>query len=405
MLDFALENGIIDEAYIQAQMEDMKRKELLAKHPYKVWEGKDGKWYTYIFDKDRGRRVLKKRSSRKTMEDFLVGLMKEEEYNPTIRDVFEEWNDRRRDLKKICGSTYMRYMRDFDRFYKDFGENKIKSVTPEEFIDFLEEQVPKYDLSAKAFSNLKTITRGMLKRAKRRKLIDWNVEDVMYNLDVSERDFRKVIKEDYEEVFSDDEMNLIVNYLKNHKDTLNLGILLMFATGMRVGELMALKPSDIIDWNAVQIRRTETCQMGEDGKYERTVKDYPKTEAGVRTIVIPDKFAWVTKAVKYNNPFGEYLFEFNGQRMAVRTMEKRLKKICDELGIYPKSPHKIRKTYGSILLDNHVDKRTILDQMGHTSLLTTEKSYHRNRKKIDKKLSILNDLPEFRTSDYLRAKR
>ena len=42
LLKYAVENGIIDLLYVQEQIEMNKRKELLGKHPYKIWEGKDG---------------------------------------------------------------------------------------------------------------------------------------------------------------------------------------------------------------------------------------------------------------------------------------------------------------------------------------------------------------------------
>lgn len=52
-------------------------------------------------------------------------------------------------------------------------------------------------------------------------------------------------KNDEEEVYSEEEIPLIKDYLLQ-KDTLRyLGVLLVFVTGMRVGELSALKPEDI----------------------------------------------------------------------------------------------------------------------------------------------------------------
>lgn len=32
-----------------------KREEYLIKHPYEIWEGKDGKWHTYLPDAKKGR--------------------------------------------------------------------------------------------------------------------------------------------------------------------------------------------------------------------------------------------------------------------------------------------------------------------------------------------------------------
>ena len=49
-LRFIIDNGMKDIGDVQNSMETMKREELLKKHPYKTWQGKDGKWYTYLPD-------------------------------------------------------------------------------------------------------------------------------------------------------------------------------------------------------------------------------------------------------------------------------------------------------------------------------------------------------------------
>ena len=55
LLKYAVENGMIDTALVQEKIEMQKREELLNKHPYKIYQGKDGKWYTYLPDKKNGR--------------------------------------------------------------------------------------------------------------------------------------------------------------------------------------------------------------------------------------------------------------------------------------------------------------------------------------------------------------
>ena len=53
---------------------------------------------------------------------------------------------------------------------------------------------------------------------------------------------------------------------------------------------------------------------------------------------------------------------------------------CDAVGIPRRSPHKIRKTYASILLDNNVAPKLIIETMGHTDISTTNGSYARRKK-------------------------
>lgn len=393
ILRFIINNGMVNISDVQNSIEAMKREEVLKKHPYKIWEGKDGKWYTYLPDGEG--RKLKKRTTQKAIENEVIQYLKSEIVNPTIEEVFHEWNDRRLELKKISQSSHLRFKQIFNRHYKEFGKKKIKNVTSQDIEEFLEEQIAQYELSAKAFSNLKTITKGLLKRAKKRNLIDMNVEELFQEMDTSESHFKRKIKEDCEEVFSEDELPKVLSYLTENPDLKNLGILLMFLTGIRVGELVTLKHSDF-DGNTFKIRRTETKYVDENGKYVYGVKDFPKSEAGVRTVIIPKSYSWVTNKLRLVNPFGEFIFvEAGDRRLTTNCMRRRMERVCDKLGIVRKSPHKARKTYGSILLDNGIDNKLITDLMGHTDILCTEGHYHRNRKTLERKSEILSDIPEF----------
>lgn len=48
LLKYAVEHDMIDLSYVQEQIKMNRRRELLEKHLYKIWEGKNGKWYTYL---------------------------------------------------------------------------------------------------------------------------------------------------------------------------------------------------------------------------------------------------------------------------------------------------------------------------------------------------------------------
>ena len=395
LLNYALDNGILDLALLQDKINMQKREELLKKHTYDIWEGKDGYWRTYLPDKEKGRKLLK-RKNRKDIEDMVVSYFKKESENPTVRETFEEWNDRRLRLGKIGNATHQRNRNFFNRHFKKMGERRIKSISEDEWGDFLEEQIPEYDLTAKAFSGLKGVTKGFLKRAKKRKLIDFNVEEMFSELDTSDTDFKKVIKEDYQEVFDEQETDTMIKYLESHLDLSNIAILLMFVTGMRIGEVVCLKHSDF-DGNTIKIRRTETRYRGEnEKKYHVEVKDFPKTKAGARTVIIPKDYEWLCDRIRITNPFGEFVFARDEERVTAQSVRMRLRRLCDKLKIYHKSPHKIRKTYGTILLDNNIDERLILGQMGHASIGTTENHYHRNRRTIEKKSDILSSIPDLK---------
>ena len=71
ILRFIINNGMIDIDDVQNSVEAMKREELLKQHSYEIWQGKDGKWYTYLPTQD-GSRVLKKRKSKRDLENIII---------------------------------------------------------------------------------------------------------------------------------------------------------------------------------------------------------------------------------------------------------------------------------------------------------------------------------------------
>ena len=72
----------------------------------------------------------------------------------------------------------------------------------------------------------------------------------------------------------------------------------MFVTGARIGEIVALKYGDF-EGNTFKIRRIETRFTDSEGKYVCEVKDFPKSQVGVRTVIISEDYAWVTRVVQH----------------------------------------------------------------------------------------------------------
>lgn len=398
LLKLAVESGIINLDTVQQQVEMNERQKYLEKHPYSIWEGKDGKWHTYLPDDKKGR-VPKKRSSKREIEQLIIDYLRQQEEVITIENAFDEWNKRQLDRRKIGNATFDRNRRVFNRHYSNIKDKDIRKVTPEVFTEFLEEEVFKLHLTAKAFGNLKSITRGMLKRAKKRNLISFNIAEMFDDMDVSEKDFKTVVKDEDAEVFNENELPKIIEYLTSNVDIYTLAMLLMFVTGCRVGEIVTIRSEIYNNENhTFEIRATETCYKGDNEHYVYEVKESPKTPAGYRVVIVPTDYHWIFKKIKMLNPFGEYLFMDDNQRLHANQIRKRLYTICKNLDIVPKSPNKARKTYGTILLDSDVDEKVIERQMGHTDILTTKNHYYKNRKSISTKQRIIDSIPEFKVN-------
>lgn len=106
-LKYLIGDEIINIPNIQSIIEMTKRQELLNNHPYKIWCGSNGKWYTYLPDDNKGR-ILKKRNNKKDIEEAIISYWNEIINSPTIEEIFNEWNDYRLELKKISKSSHTR---------------------------------------------------------------------------------------------------------------------------------------------------------------------------------------------------------------------------------------------------------------------------------------------------------
>lgn len=395
-LKYLVEHGIIDLSHVKQQIEMDKRQKLLANHPYAIWYGARNYWYTNVLNPEH-KRVQIKRRTREQLEKAIVDHYIAAEEDPTFDDVFYDWNERRLALGKITESSYLRYKQTYARHFQTFGKKRIRYTSEWDIVEFLEDELVRCKLTAKGFGSLKETMRGILKRAKRKRLVKYSISGMFEALEVSGRDFNRKYKSDEELVFDEYETNQMVSLLQENCDQKNAGILLMFVTGIRVGELVSLKHEDLNPYNGtISVHRTETRAIDENRKPIITVKDFPKTERGIRNVVLPKQFRWLLTKLYKASENQEWVFLNNsGTRCTTNQIRKRLKQNCDRLEIVRKSPHKIRATYDTILMDAKVDNRLVMDQMGHTDIRVDELHYHRNRKDLEKKVEIISGIEEF----------
>ena len=78
----------------------------------------------------------------------------------------------------------------------------------------------------------------------------------------------------------------------------------------------------------------------------------------------------------WGNRDGDYIFMKDGRRVYKTSFNNYLKKACLAVGIPVRTMHKIRRTYGTTLIDNNVEDSLIMSQMGHSDISTTRKYYY-----------------------------
>ena len=395
-----LDHGIISmesAISLHEEMENKKRKQILEKHPYPVWKNKRGYYVTEVNDpsKPRGIRQVA-RKNKKELEDYIINIIKEDEYKCTFADVYQKYRSICRDCNYPSPATINKYDSDFKRFYISQGwdTKAIEDTSMEEMIDFLEQSVGKMGLNAKAFAAMKTLTKKILKRARRDKLIDYNYDDVFTAIEVRPK---KEHKDPESQVFTETELPIIIRYLVEHVDVHNLCLLLMILTGIRVGEMATLQYEDFLSDTCFEVKRTQTRWKDEEGHYHYEVKEAPKTEAGFRKAFIPEDYAWILSELRKMRPFSIYLAtNEKGERMNTEALRKRLYRVCEKCEFPRKSTHKARKTFCSIILDAGFDRNLVISLMGHTDINTSENYYHFDRKSSKEKQNKINNLVDFK---------
>lgn len=392
LLQYALENGMIDLDTIQTKIEMNERKRYLEQHEFTKWMGSDGKFHTYVPDKmnKRGRKEIK-RSSDKSLDDAIIAYYKEYETVVSIKDIFYMWAKSKLEYGEIEKQTYDRYENDYLRFFKGTSIEKMqfKYITEDDLECFIKKTIYDKKLTAKSWGNLRLLINGIFKYAKKKGYTNISITNFMGDLDISNRAFQKRIFRDEEQVFKDPEIDKIMSWIVERDfSIINLGIILAFQAGLRAGEIAALKYSDL-DGRILNVNKTEIRYKDEEGHYVFEVRDFTKGKDGARQVILTDYALKTFKQARRANPFGEYLFMENGQRIKGKAFTVKLEKICKYVGILPRSIHKARKTYGTKLLNAGVPEKLIQKQMGHTDISTTKGFYYYNNMEIEKAQEIL----------------
>ena len=178
---------------------------------------------------------------------------------------------------------------------------------------------------------------------------------------------------------------------KIKKSAMKLAFDILFYTGIRSGELLALTPEDIMPDKRLNINKNYAKIKGEELFLE------PKTPKSKRTLAIPD-FLY--------DDIHEYVSQLYGILPTDRifyftksALEKELKRNAPAAGLEPIRIHDLRHSHASMLIDMGFDVLEISERLGHESVKTTLDTYSHLYPDKDKKLAgALNKLRRPSTS-------
>ncbi len=180
-------------------------------------------------------------------------------------------------------------------------------------------------------------------------------------------------------VLSREEQLQLEQYTIND-DNKKYGIYLCLYTGLRLGELCALKWSDI-DIEMQTITVSHTMQRIEDAdhasdKKTKIIIDSPKTESSYREIPIPLDVAQDLSIRKQSISDDEYFFLTGSSKyIEPRSYYKYYKKCEKDCGIGDYTFHALRHTFATRCVECGFDAKSLSEILGHTDVKITLDRY------------------------------
>lgn len=189
--------------------------------------------------------------------------------------------------------------------------------------------------------------------------------------------------------FTVQEQKKIESYImQSNKDKL-FGIILCLYTGLRIGELLALKWSDI-DFNKALITVSKSCRdTWENGKYKKAF-DTPKTVNSRRVIPLPKQLIPTLKAIKKRNNSEMVVSGKNDEQISIRSYQRTFELLLKKINVEHKGFHVLRHTFATRAIECGMDVKTLSEIMGHKNPTVTLKRYVRSL--LEHKTAMMNKL-------------
>lgn len=369
LLNEAISAGIIPMDSVLDTLMASKRERVKKLHPYSITppSGKDGRWQTR-YRTEQGTYKSIKAQTEEELLDKLVAIYFSNEHidKMTFYNLYEEWLE----YKKTVTNSPNTIKRHREHYRKYFEPSKLHNKKIKYIDELLLESecnriVREFNLPRKEWCNAKTILNGMFNYAVRKKYL---TENPMSKVEILVK-FRQVVKKTGKtETYNTDELADINNFLdrlyEETEDSSYLAVKLNFLLGLRVGELVSLKWSDLSDEQHLHVVREEVRDQETN---EISVVEHTKTNRDRFVILVP-KALDILHKIEHE---GEYIFMKDGKRITTIRIASVLRKYANYNGVKLKSSHKIRKTFASNLNAAGVPLDCIRELLGHSNLSTT----------------------------------
>ncbi len=340
-----------------------------------IYKRKDGRWEgRYIKSRENGQVKYGSVYARTYTEvKRKLEYAKSKKHAPKcgkVADIGRQWLlDSSVSLKKASINKYEDILRQY--ILPEFGDTELSDVTNQRLIRFANGLLAsggtkKQGLSPATVAEIMSAMNGIRVYAmKRDYTVPFSVECVSLKREAA--DIR---------VFSMEEQEQLVYYLRENMDLSALGILLCLFTGIRLGELCALKWEDInLVERKISVSKTmQRIRINTDKGRKTEVRILePKSSNSARVIPLPDPIAGLLE--QYHVPEAYLLTGNKYHFVEPRTMQNRFKRKVAACGIQDANFHATRHTFATRCVELGFDVKSLSEILGHGSVTITMNRY------------------------------
>lgn len=319
---------------------------------------------------------------------FKTGI--EESENTTFEEYAEKWLSRQKRYKESTLAGYARVLRTVYPFIGGVPLCKLRPMVLEEMCEELRKRPGRNGraLSENTVHKYLDVVSAVLQDARKNDIILYNPAHRVDKLKTEKQPQR--IPQSWE-------MQKLLQCILQEPLVYRVYYLLAISTGLRRGELCALRWTDLKAGQLLQISRSRSAVVGK-GLVESDTKNHR-----TRMVAIPDMVdeylceLHYTQAVENGgiDIFG-YIFQENGKPIDPGTFSRRLRRLYDRNGFpHEYHLHTLRHYFATYLLENNTSKQVTAALLGHADTAFLERTYcHPQDICKMQAASILNDLLE-----------
>lgn len=173
------------------------------------------------------------------------------------------------------------------------------------------------------------------------------------------------------------EQELIIRHIFSDLNPRNTGILLSLMTGLRVGEICALRWEDIaLDERMLYVRHTvqRLQNLSHEGPRTKIVETTPKTPSSARAIPLPEDLVRVLLSLPEPRE-GYFLTSDPNRCIEPRMMQYHFSRMTQICGIDHANYHALRHTFATRCVELGFDIKSLSELLGHSTVGMTLNRY------------------------------